>query len=100
LFFWRDFEDPILGHHSVDLLPLVGHTGRQGRDVPVHVGLALMAAQRHEIDPLGRGRGLQRLSNVMHHVDYPAEQVAISRHIDDVGAWRNKSCTRAVSGIG
>jgi len=25
----------------------------------------------------------------VHHVDYPAEQLAISRHIDDVGAWRN-----------
>jgi hypothetical protein len=35
LFFWFDFEHPILGHHSVELLlPLLRHTGRQGRDVP------------------------------------------------------------------
>src|SRR5262245_2876034 len=48
-----------------------------------------MAAQRHEIDPLGRERRLQRLGYVMHHVGYSPEQVVVPSHIDDVGARRD-----------
>src|ERR1700719_3302634 len=54
----------------------------------MHMGIALMAAQRHEINPLGRERGLQRLGHVTHHITDPPEQLTIPRHIDNVSARR------------
>ncbi len=73
----------------MELLPLIGHSRWQGRDVPVYVCVALMAAQRHEINPLGRERHLQRLGYIMDYADHSPEQVVIPSHIDDVGARRN-----------
>jgi hypothetical protein len=89
LFFRRYVEDTILGHHRVKLLLLIGHSRWQRRDVPVHVRVALMAAQRHQVDPLGWEYRFQRLSHVMHHVGHSPKQIVIAGHIDDVGARGN-----------
>jgi hypothetical protein len=55
----------------------------------MYMGVALMAAERHEVYPLGRERYLQGLAHVMHHVAHAPEQRAISGHVDDVGARRD-----------
>jgi hypothetical protein len=53
-----DVEDAVLGHEGVELLLVVGHSWRQRRDVPVQVGVALLAAQAQGVHQFGRdGRG-------------------------------------------
>src|SRR5262245_50287278 len=61
-----DVEDAVLRHESMELLLPVRHSGRQRRDVPVHVGVALLAAQAEAVHPLGRDRGRDGSGDAMH----------------------------------
>ena len=45
-----------LVHQCAELLLLVGHTGRERDDVPVHVGVALLTAEAQDVDALGGDR--------------------------------------------
>jgi hypothetical protein len=47
-----DIQDAVLTHKGVGLLLMVRHPGREGRDVPVQVCVALLAAQAEQIHPL------------------------------------------------
>jgi hypothetical protein len=87
--FLRDFQNTIFGHYRVELLPLVRDIGRQRHNVPVDMGIALMAIQRHQIHPLSWERPLQSLGHVVDHVIDSAEQIAVTGYIDNVCAWRN-----------
>ena len=46
-----------LVHQSDELLLFVGHAGRECDDMPVHVGVALLAAEAQDVDAFG-GHGL------------------------------------------
>lgn len=49
-----DVEDTVLGHQGVELLLVVGHARRERRDVPVQVGVALLAAHGQRVHSLRR----------------------------------------------
>src|SRR3546814_8911895 len=52
------FPYTTLFRSRTELLVLVGHAGRQRRQVPMNVGVALVTAQAHHVEALGRhGRG-------------------------------------------
>ena len=61
-----DIEHAVLRHERMKLLLPVGHAWRQRRDVPVHVGVALLAAQTEAVHPLGRNRRCDRSGHPVH----------------------------------
>lgn len=62
-----DIQDAVLGHQGEELLLMIGHTRGERRNLPVQVGIALLAAKAEQVHPLrrhGRGNGL---GNLVHH---------------------------------
>src|SRR5947208_15959467 len=71
-----------------ELLFAICQTGRLRHDMPVHVSIALLAAQAQHVQPFGRHAAPQRFADPMH----PALQghvlvlTEIARHVLDVAA--------------
>lgn len=86
-----DPQDAVFCHHCVELLLVVRNPWRQRREVPVQVGVALLAAQTHRVHPLGGQCRLDGTRHFVHdgleveeltlpHVVHPALQVTLRRN--------------------
>jgi hypothetical protein len=62
-----EVEDPVLGHHGMKLLLLVGDARREWGDVPVHVSVTLLASETEQIYTFGRYCRGYRSRDTMHN---------------------------------
>ena len=80
-----DVEVAVLGHQRGVLLFAIRNAGWERRDVPVHVRVALVAAEAQEVEALGRHRLRDGASDSVH----AALQIGVlvfGEVVDDVGA--------------
>ena len=85
-----DGKDAVFGHEGVELLLVVGNVGGQRREVPVQVGVALLAAEAQRVHSFGwygggYGAGdhvrdcLEAQELVRLHVVHPVLEVCFGR---------------------
>jgi hypothetical protein len=87
-------DGAVLGHKRVVLL-FVWDAGRQSGDMPVQIGVSLLAAQGQQIGPLTRHacfQGESDSTHYMHHVD-ELVHVKISDNLLDVALRSYKNVT-------
>src|SRR5689334_14839132 len=58
-------ENPSAQVKNGRLLLLIGDTRRQRRHMPMHMAIALLASQGHNVDPLGRNHVSDGLSHLI-----------------------------------
>jgi hypothetical protein len=61
----RKLQHAVRHLQRLQLLFLVGHAGRQRYKVPVHVAVALLAAEGEDVQPLGAHHSPQRLADAV-----------------------------------
>jgi hypothetical protein len=78
-----DIQDAVFCHEGVVLLLVVGHSRGKRGDVPVHVRVALLAAQAQAVHPLGRHDCGYGPGNPVHDV-LEREELRLRQVVDPV----------------
>ncbi len=57
--------------------------------MPMHMCIALVAAQRHDVNALGRKGRSQSFSDIVDHLVYLSEQNTVPGYVYNMLSWRN-----------